>query len=252
MQQLADEEKNVVLTIFDGAGQKMFSAPKGQRLLDVLRRQGRYISSPCGGHGTCRKCRIELLQGRVLAAGTDNGSDAMCEAGTKVLACRSFLTEDCTVDVSAVQEHGFSSSADFIVINPGEIESGFETLRFLPTAGVWNAGDSAVENIRRELARILTFSPKALRQVSCWLGEALQTGQDAPAALLLTVCGDRVVQARTEEAATFYGIGIDLGTTTIALSLVELMTGEVRKTTTLLNSQRQYGADVITRIQKGA
>lgn len=252
MQQLADEEKNVVLTIFDGAGQKMFSAPKGQRLLDVLRRQGLYISSPCGGRGTCGKCHIELLQGRVLAAGTDNGPDVMCEAGTKVLACRSFLTEDCTVDVSAVQEHGFSSSADFIVMNPGKIESGFETLRFLPTAGVWNAGDSAVENTRRELARNLTFSPKALRQVSCWLGEALKTGQTTPTALFLTVCGDRVVQARMEEAAKSYGIGIDLGTTTIALSLVDLATGEVRKTTMLLNSQRQYGADVITRIQKGA
>ena len=172
-----------------------------------------------------------------------------------MLACRSFLTEDCTVDVSAVQEHGFSSSADFVVMEPDEIESGFETLRFSPTAGVWNAGNSAVENIRRGLARQLTFSPKALRQVSCWLGEALQTGQAAPTVdqpLFLTVCGDRVVQARTEEAATFYGIGIDLGTTTIAMSLVDLTTGEVRKTTTLLNSQRQYGADVITRIQKGA
>ena len=28
--------------------------------------------------------------------------------------------------------------------------------------------------------------------------------------------------------------------------------GQVRKTVTVLNSQRQYGADVITRIQKGA
>jgi uncharacterized 2Fe-2S/4Fe-4S cluster protein (DUF4445 family) len=255
MQQLADEEKNVVLTIFDGAGQKMFSVLKGQQLLDVLRHHGFYASSPCGGRGTCGKCCVELRQGRILVVGDDNGSDAMCEAGTKVLACRSFLTEDCTVDVSAVQEHGFSSSADFVVMHPGEIESGFETLRFSPTAGVWNAGDSAVENIRRELARNLTFSPKALRQISCWLGEALKTGQAAPAAdqpLFLMLCGDRVVQARTEEAATSYGIGIDLGTTTIALSLVELATGEVRKTTTLLNSQRQFGADVITRIQKGA
>ena len=257
MQQSVDEEENVILTLVDGGGQKMFSVPKGQQLLAVLRRHGIYVNSPCGGRGTCGKCRVELRQGRVLVTGDDDddGMAILAEAGAKVLACRSWLTEDCAVDVSVVQEHGFSSSADFVVMESSEIESGFETLRFSPTAGVWNAGDSAVENIRRGLTRKLTFSPKALRQVSCWLGEALQNGQAAPTAdqpLLLTVFGNRVVHVRMEEAAPLYGVGIDIGTTTIALSLVDLMTGQVRKTVTVLNSQRQYGADVITRIQKGA
>ena len=254
MQPAAGEE-NIVLTIIDRTGQKTVNASKGRCLLDALRQQGIFVGSPCGGRGTCGKCRVELRQGRVLVVGDDNGPDAMCEVGAKVLACRSLLTEDCVVDVSAAQERDFAANADFITMEPGEIESGFETLCFSPTAGVWNAGDSAVENIRRGLARQLTFSPKTLRQLSCWLGETLQNGQAAPAVnqtLFLTVCGDRVVHARTEETAPLYGIGIDLGTTTIALSLVDLATGELRKTTTLLNSQRQYGADVVTRIQKGS
>ena len=257
IQQPVDGDATIELTIIDRAGQKTVNALKGQRLLDVLRQQGIYVSSPCGGRGTCGKCRVELRQGRLLVIGEtdDDGTTKLAEAGTKVLACRSFLTEDCAVDVSAVQEHGFSSSADFAATESDEIDTGFAMVRFTPATDDWATGRSAVENIRRGLARQLTFSPKALRQVSCWLGEALQTGQAAPTAeqpLCLTVCGDRVVQARTEEAAMFYGIGIDLGTTTIALSLVDLTTGKVRKTTTLLNSQRQYGADVITRIQKGA
>ncbi|OOB78475.1 MAG: hypothetical protein BEN19_08925 [Epulopiscium sp. Nuni2H_MBin003] len=44
------------------------------------------------------------------------------------------------------------------------------------------------------------------------------------------------------------GIAIDIGTTTIALMLVDLQTGETLKTHTLLNSQRRYGSDVISRI----
>ena len=226
MQQPADEEKNVVLTIFDGTGQKMVSAPKGQRLLDVLRRQGLYIGSPCGGRGTCGKCRVELRQGRVLAAGAAEETTAMTEAGAKVLACRSWLTENCAVDVSAAQERGFAANGDFVATESDEIDTGFATLRFAPPAGDWDAGRSAVEEIRRGLARPLMFSQKALRQVSYWLGDALQTGQAAPTAeqpLFLTVGGNRVAQARTEEAATLYGIGIDLGTTTIALSLVDLL-----------------------------
>ena len=256
MQQSVDEEENVILTLVDGGGQKMFSVPKCQQLLAVLRRHGIYLNSPCGGRGTCGKCRVELRQGRVLVTGDDDdeGMGILAEAGAKVLACRSILTEDCTVDVSAAQERDFAGNGDFAVTIPGEIESGFETLRFEPAVGDLAVRPSVVADIRRGLARQLTFSPKALRQISCWFGEALQCGRTASVAgqsLFLTACGNRVVYARTEELAPLYGIGIDLGTTTIALSLVELATGEVRKTTTLLNSQRQYGADVVTRIQKG-
>ncbi len=45
-----------------------------------------------------------------------------------------------------------------------------------------------------------------------------------------------------------YGVGIDIGTTTIALELFDLRDGKLLKTHTLLNSQRAYGSDVISRI----
>lgn len=47
-----------------------------------------------------------------------------------------------------------------------------------------------------------------------------------------------------------WGIGIDIGTTTIALALVDLSKGEIIKTCTCVNHQRSYGEDVLTRIQK--
>lgn len=46
-----------------------------------------------------------------------------------------------------------------------------------------------------------------------------------------------------------YGIAIDLGSTTLAFSLVDLENGESSKPTISLNHQRTYGADVITRIR---
>lgn len=46
-----------------------------------------------------------------------------------------------------------------------------------------------------------------------------------------------------------YGIGVDLGTTTLALTLVNLSNGEGIDTYTTVNHQRSFGADVITRIQ---
>lgn len=46
-----------------------------------------------------------------------------------------------------------------------------------------------------------------------------------------------------------YGIAIDIGTTTLAFSLLDLHTGICLDTQTMVNSQRIFGADVISRIQ---
>lgn len=46
-----------------------------------------------------------------------------------------------------------------------------------------------------------------------------------------------------------YGIAVDIGTTTIAMQMVEESTNRILATYTGLNPQRSYGADVISRIQ---
>lgn len=46
-----------------------------------------------------------------------------------------------------------------------------------------------------------------------------------------------------------YDIGIDIGTTTIAVNLIGATSGEVLNTYTSINHQRAYGADVISRMQ---
>lgn len=57
-------------------------AEDGTSLLDVLRQADIPVSAPCGGNGTCKKCRVLR---------TDSGGTA------EVLACRTRLTQDCTL-----------------------------------------------------------------------------------------------------------------------------------------------------------
>lgn len=47
-----------------------------------------------------------------------------------------------------------------------------------------------------------------------------------------------------------YGVAVDLGTTTIALALVDIEKKMVLKAVTIENSQRSYGADVMSRMQQ--
>lgn len=51
-----------------------------------------------------------------------------------------------------------------------------------------------------------------------------------------------------DEGLTGYGIAIDIGTTTVALSLVRLSDGEIVGKAAGMNSQRAFGQDVLTRI----
>ena len=45
-----------------------------------------------------------------------------------------------------------------------------------------------------------------------------------------------------------YGIAIDIGTTTVVTSLIELRTGEELADASMINAQKHYGLDVLTRI----
>lgn len=55
--------------------------------------------------------------------------------------------------------------------------------------------------------------------------------------------------AHEADAGHSYGLAVDIGTTTLALSLVDTTTGRTVHTITAANSQRAFGADVVSRIQ---
>ncbi len=73
---------------FDEAGQP--------DLLEVLTAGGIPVESECGGEGTCGKCQVELLSGRLLDR---SGGEAVPERGGLYLACRSVPAGDCVVRV---------------------------------------------------------------------------------------------------------------------------------------------------------
>ncbi len=66
-----------------------------------------------------------------------------------------------------------------------------------------------------------------------------------------TIQGIRMTETKSEDAKgnKEYGIAIDLGTTTIAYALVDLSNGDIEKTLTEENPQREYGADVMSRMR---
>ena len=255
MKSSAENSANIRLTVESAGKRELVITTAGKGLLDVLRDRRIYINAPCGGKGTCGKCRITVLEGTLAEIRNDTEAAHFVSAGETALACRTQMIHDCTIDIGHLQERNFAGTAAFSILSDVSLNTEMETLRFSPTSGCWSDGRSITEAICTDLGRRLTFTPKALRQLSFWMGESLQqrfVAPDEQHPIYLTVRRDHVLLIRNSESEPVYGIGVDIGTTTIAFALVNLKSGKVCNTLSLLNSQRQYGADVISRIQKAS
>ncbi len=68
------------LTVLTGERTVVFEAERGKSLGRLFSMHGIHIPMRCGGNGTCGKCKVKLLEGRV--------SGAQPDAGGLVLACR--------------------------------------------------------------------------------------------------------------------------------------------------------------------
>lgn len=93
--------------IYIPAENRYIQAVEGETLLEALRRGGVYPAAPCGGHGTCGKCRV-----------TANGVER--------LACRTPVAGDITVELPRaatlnILDSGISRAYRFDPLRPGPL-----------------------------------------------------------------------------------------------------------------------------------
>ncbi len=191
-------------------------------LMDVLATLGCSMTAPCGGNGTCGKCRVKLLEGRFLTRGRPEIPLMPDESGC-ILACRA-LCPPSGGRVGVSEEKG--SGLTVALTEEGErapaafSEKG-EAAGLFPTPAA-----KSPEGPERSFA----------------LG-ALPDGESASA--VGRTEGHPVV--RRKEGRVL-GAALDIGTTTLAAALCDIDTGRVLATASCLNPQKHFGADVINRI----
>ena len=135
----------------------------GQNLLQLIQDNDVEISAPCGGHGTCGKCKVEIK---------NDGHVTSCL---------------------------YEVHKDIDVVLPEELEMKILSSQYELTKTVWsNPGKSA------------------------------------------------------DLAPLPYGLAVDIGTTTMAFYIVNLLFGTVVDVKTAISPQAKFGADVISRINYGA
>lgn len=152
-----------------------------KNLLAILQDNNAFVSNSCNGNGTCGKCKVKVVTGKLPVTEADRRivSEEELEQGIR-LACKAIIDENseekiCIELIGSTEENIIIETVEHNTINSNEK---------------------------------VTLNSKNQN----------------------------------------YFIAIDIGTTTIAMALVDCTTGEVCDTYASVNHQRKYGTDVISRI----
>jgi uncharacterized 2Fe-2S/4Fe-4S cluster protein (DUF4445 family) len=222
------------------------SVDKGTTILEAAITAKVDISTSCGGKGTCKKCQVSV-EGPVKKS-TRKALDKEIAAKGHVLACQSYVVGDILVTIpeearlrgqqilKAHREHGLLKLSPMTLIKtvsmePPSLGDNIGDLERLARAINGNEGIQAPISILREL-------PRSLRE---W-------GWKASAILLAEDLGDCLVALKDPKEACHIGAALDIGTTTLVLSLVDMETGRTIGTSSDYNRQSRAGDDVIARI----
>ena len=222
--------------------EKRVRVPPGVTLFDAASWNGIAIDSTCGGHGTCKKCRIRVIDGAVPVTPLDIRAFTPEELrGGWRLACRVLAETDTRVEVPPLVTRPKAATVGVgrqVILRPAVQK------RYLEL-GEPSLTDQMTD-MERVLARIddleLRVDLHALRSV----GRVLRAADYKVTAVIVDEVLIDVEPGDT--SGRLFGIAFDLGTTTVVATLLDLSTGTPVAVDSMLNKQQPFGADVITRI----
>lgn len=248
---------------FDNVAEAL-RVPTGTLLSEAAGRAGVEIMQPCGGQGRCGRCALQVVEGDVRRRSTLRLSAVDVEKGF-ALACQSVIEGDIRVVVPPQEKIERLLTTDRTVAE------------ITVPAGYHYPGDQAIQRWRVSMtppdmsdqtddwSRLKT----ALRQRSGYedvyislaqlrkIGGILREGDWQVTAILDTHAWDRqgepprLIDLRPgheTDDKPVWGAAIDIGTTTVTLWLVDLVSGQVRAQVAEYNQQISRGEDVVSRI----
>jgi uncharacterized 2Fe-2S/4Fe-4S cluster protein (DUF4445 family) len=216
--------------------------PDGTPIFDAASWNGIAIDSTCGGHGTCKKCRVRVAEGDVPVSSVDPRAFTPDELrdGWR-LACRAPAHGSLVIDVPPLQTRPKAALVGVgrhVILRPS-VQKRHVVL-----------SEPTMEDQRSDFARLQDaledLEPRAGLAVLRDLGRVLRRANFDVTAV---VCDDELIAVEPgDTTARRYAIAFDLGTTTVVASLLDLETGTPAAVQSMLNRQQPFGADVITRI----
>src|SRR3989338_8459984 len=237
---------------------KSISGSPDISILESLKKEDIFLTSSCGGKGTCGKCKIIVKSGSVNTRSAIKLTQEEIKKGY-TLACQAFSEGDVLIEIPKESmltlegkiATGKSKDLQALLHSTG---AGIEPLTErivlqLPTPSL-NDNISDLERLKRELFskglgclkvpfRFLTDLAKTVRKKDWEVTLCIIHTED---------CNEITNIFPDNKKTPRYAVAIDIGTTTLVTYLIDLMDGSLVDIASTYNSQIQFGDDVITRI----
>ncbi|MDR1041881.1 MAG: ASKHA domain-containing protein [Deltaproteobacteria bacterium] len=217
-----------------GVKDQVYQAEEGQTILEALAAQGLRLDAPCGGRGKCGKCVVKA-EGAMEPPDTDE-LKFVADLPGKRLACRAKVKGDVTVTLedqvlfSSIKAMGWSAPYE---INPPLREIDLDILDRQDPTGCLDVRNLTTHDIKA-LNEIATVDATYSRgRALVWLDELLEAWP---------------IDKDNDYSSGPLAAAFDLGTTGLALAVIDLKEKKVIALETALNPQTATGGDVISRI----
>ncbi len=202
---------------------------KGTTILDAAIRCGVGIRSICGGKGLCGKCKVVVRRGKVEFKRSELLKSEEIEKGY-TLACLAKIVEDVEIEVPIDSQMGRPKLQSFVTL-PKAVPKPYISQKLFIPLDVQRI--LSTYNVPYKLkAKLFEILGKGVNNLYAIVNE------ESKKILNFDVVGKEV-----------YGLAIDIGTTKVAVTLVDVSTGRVIDTASDFNKQLIYGEDIISRIR---
>ena len=233
----------------------------GTRVLQAARELGVDIDSICGGRARCGRCQVEAVEGSFAKEQIVSSPRHLTEMGEAEqyclqrgrlddgnrLSCQAKILGDVRIDVPA------SSQVHHQVVRK-DYEA--HDIKLDPVVHLYfvEVGQADMHTPEGDLQRLMRALKEewGLTGLSCDL-VMLQQLQDAlrEGKWQVTVAiryGNQIVAVWPGFRDQVFGAAIDVGSTTIAVHLCDLISGEVRASSGAMNPQIRFGEDLMSRV----
>lgn len=228
-------------------------------LLSAAHDAGVAIRSLCGGNGNCRQCWVRVIEGSHQKHGIDVSPDHVSEV-TEIearmrdrlarfkgmrLACRTHVRGDLLIDVPESSQEHLTNISKKNAERDYDVMSAVKLFDVELAEATMDDNPSASENLIEQLAKQgvdATLSFHILSTIQ-------HTIEQSKGRLTVALRDEReVIAVYPQGQATIAGAAIDLGSTTLALYVYDLNTGELLFDTSAMNPQIRFGEDLMSRV----
>ncbi len=240
---MPDEQR--FLIDFQPVGRRV-EIPAGETILDASRSAGVGLISLCGGEGWCDSCQVRIVRGKVnppTQSEVDSLGKDRIAAGFR-LACQAVPLSDVRIDIPSES----LSTPQRLQVEGKDFE-----IAVSPAVSAVDLQLSApsLDDLRADGERLLAALQEKGHQASSLGLPVLEILSDRIREYGWTarvILRDGEVISILPSGTDIFGIAVDIGTTKIAVYLVNLQNGEIAGKVGVMNPQIAYGEDIISRI----